>query len=417
MAPKRSQASPTASDPENEPSSSLVERLRVIGEDLGSSLRGVLDGLPGGPHRPGRLAQTLGVNRATASKVLTAASKRDPLEVLHQSPGPEPLRRLAASAHDRGVGVDATSALTAAADAFDLAIREEAGTRPALDALITSELPGARERFELASKYAVFKGLSQLKGVQADLWLGVAVLSPAADDPQRIDLTWLNGAVAMRRMRPGVTVRFAYRHLRDGVPGGGDDMAASEWPGGGVLPLDRFCENPPARLEARRVDDTIQYTLPDDVLGPKRAVDMFVVDHHPAAMSRTAADPERRRNSLFVEPAIPSAALLFDVLVHDEVFPGVDPRLFLFDTGYDGIADVNDRSRDADRVDLAERVEFLGTDLRRFTSPDLPRYGALLEHLADRFGWSAERYRGFRTRIQYPVHGWQVCQSFERPLA
>jgi hypothetical protein len=385
----------------------VEDRIRGVGERLGQTLGALLAALPGAPFRPGQLALVLGVNRAVASRVLAATSQRDALEVLHRIPGPEPLRRLVRSATRKGVPTDLAGEADAAISAFDGLIRNEAGTRAALDALISSSLPGARDRFELASKYSVYKGLSQLKGVQADHWLGVAIVLPSLDDPLKHDLTWLTGSVAIQRLRPGVTVRFSYRHRKDD-PG-------AEPPPLSVVPLDEFCVNPPARLQSRATGDMIHYTLPDDLLGPQEIVDMFVVDHHPAAINRYAKDAPRHHTSLFVEPAIPVGSLTFDTILHDEAFPGAEPQLWIYDTGYDGIANVNDAARDIDRLDVSESVEFLGHDMRRFSAAEIPRYGEMLLHLADRFGWDPVRFRGYRTRIRYPVFGWQVCLAFEPP--
>ena len=41
---------------------------------------------------------------------------------------------------------------------------------------------------------------------------------------------------------------------------------------------------------------------------------------------------------------------------------------------------------------------------------------AILSGMAERFGWDPSRFRAYRTRIQYPVYGWQICLSFEPPL-
>jgi hypothetical protein len=78
---------------------------------------------------------------------------------------------------------------------------------------------------------------------------------------------------------------------------------------------------------------------------------------------------------------------------------------------------VNDAARDIDRLDVSESIEFLGHDMRRFSAAEIPRYGEMLLHLADRFGWDPSRFRGYRTRIRYPVFGWQVCLAFEPPSA
>lgn len=391
--------------------SALLERARSVGDELRESLGALLAATPDAPSRPGELAKALGVNRATASKLLGALAKSDGLEVLHLAPGPEPLRRVSRGATGLGAPAKLTVRVESAVKDFDQLIRQDAGNRPALDAVITANLPGARERFELSSKYSVFKGLAQLKGVQAEHWLGTAIVNPAADNADKHDLTWLNGAIAMQRLRPDVTVRFSYR-ASSSVAGkaGGDVLPALS-----VLPLEDFCINTPAKLETRVAGDTIHYTLPDDLLGPNEVVDMFVVDHHPAAIVRFNDQEESRKTSLIVEPAIPVANLVFDTILHEDVFPGASPELFIYDTGYDGLADVNDRARDIDRVPVHETIEILGRDLREYQAEGLSTYGPLLAHLADRFGWDPTRFRGFRTRISYPVYGWQVCLAFERP--
>ena len=411
-------AFPTASQaPEN----ALEGRFRDVGTALGQSLSALLEALPGAPSRPSQLVDELGVNRAVASRLLKAVSKRDPLEVLHVIPGPEPLRKVARAASGLGAPVVLVESVHRAVRDFDLLIRDEAGTRPALDALISSSLPGARGKLELSSKYSVFKGMSQLRGVQGELWLGTAVVAPSATDAERHDLTWLNGAVAMQRMRPGVTVRFGYRYRSNLQSADDSEQEGDELPGPSVTSLDQFCVNAPAQLEARQAGKAIHYTLPDDLLGPKQVADMFVVDHHPSAMRRFRAeagepgDSDRRRNSLFIEPAFPVANLVFDVILHDEAFPGSEPELLIYDTGYDGIANVNDAERDIDRMDVRETVEFLGHDLSRIQTTELASYSPMLMHLAEVFDWDPSRFRGYRTRIQYPVYGWQVCLSFDPP--
>lgn len=391
----------------------LEARLRAVGGELGSTIQAILAALPGAPLRPGQLAKVLGVNRAIASKVLNAVGKRDPLEILHLVPGPEPLRKVVRAAEGQGVGGELATPALGAIGRFDQLIRNEAGNRGALDALISSSLPGARERFEMASKYSVFKGLAQLKGVQAEHWLGTAIVCPSNSDAKKHDLTWLNGAVAMQRLRPGVTVRFSYRH------GTGDQKIApnsDSLPTLGVLPMDEFCVNSPAHLESRVAGDTIQYTLPDELVGPQEIVDMFVVDHHPAGMRRRSLGPKGRRTSLFVEPAMPVANLTFDTILHRDAFPGAAPELIIYDTGYDGIADVNDAAREIDRVPLKESIEVLGQNLGDYQAPGIPTYGAMLLHLCDRFGWKPDEFRGYRTQIAYPVYGWQVCLAFEPEL-
>lgn len=401
-------------DPGNAGPERLEERLRTVGAALADALGALLEAVPGSPHRPNPLARTLGVNRAVTSRLLAAVDRGDPMEVLHLVPGPEPLRKVLAGS---GLAADDRRALAveAAVAAFAALIDEEAGTRPALEALLAPHLPGAAEKLELSSRYAIHKGMTQLKGVQAELWIGAAVIVPSTEDPERLDLTWLTGAHAMHRLRPGVDVRFSYRAQRGSAPPG----AAEPMPEPSLLSLEAFCRYPVARLETHRTDGTIHYTLRDDLLGPRGKADLFVVDHHPAAMRRYGDDEDhaagRARTGLFVEPAIPSARLVFDVLLHDDVFPGAEPELVVYDTNYNGVANVNDRSRDLDRVATTDHPELLGHGLERFGTAELSTYGPMLAHLAAHFGWDGDRLRGYRVEQAYPVYGWQVTVALQQP--
>ncbi|MHC4784899.1 MAG: hypothetical protein ACYTE6_02935, partial [Planctomycetota bacterium] len=77
---------------------SIETRIVDVGRTLGSTLNAVVEAVPGAPHGPQQLAQTLGVDKVLTSRVLKAARHRDPLAVAHLVPGPEPLRRLLRSA-------------------------------------------------------------------------------------------------------------------------------------------------------------------------------------------------------------------------------------------------------------------------------------------------------------------------------
>src|SRR5262245_56757211 len=72
----------------------IHNRIIHVGRDLARTFNGVLDCIPGAPHRPQKLARSLGVNTVLTSRLLRAAQQRDPMAVAHMIPGPEPLRRL-----------------------------------------------------------------------------------------------------------------------------------------------------------------------------------------------------------------------------------------------------------------------------------------------------------------------------------
>ncbi|UCD76042.1 MAG: hypothetical protein JSV91_03790 [Phycisphaerales bacterium] len=391
----------------------IEERIREVGADLAQTLRMVIEAVPGRPLRPNQLARELGLNRAISSRVLSATSKKDPLEVTHLIPGPEPLRSLLRAASAKDVDSDLVARAEAAVAQFELLISNEAGTRSGLDAIISSRLPDAREKLELAAKYSTFKGMSQLLGVQAETWVTSMLIHPAADDTIRLDVAPIHGALGMQRLRSGVPVDFSFGKA---PPEEEEPTGESDAPPIGSMPLDKFYTNPPAKLKVRQEGEVVIHSLAGDGLGPRSVVDMLAADHHHAAIERYSSGPRQRRGSAVV-PDIPVKVLLFDVLLHEDVFPGSEPELLVYDMGMKGRADVNDPKRDIDRMTVHESIEFLGRDLSRFHATEVPNYVQMLLHVCDRLRWHAEKFRGYRCRIQYPVHGWQVCMAFDPPPA
>ncbi|MCP3904484.1 MAG: hypothetical protein GY715_12725 [Planctomycetes bacterium] len=389
----------------------LESRIREVGTALAGSFQRVLGELPGRPDRPGHLAEVLGLNRNISGRVLTATADADPLAVAHVIPGPEPLRKLLRAAQRRGVSGALIAEAEVSIRAFETLIREIAGDRPALDAIISSLLPPARGRFELGAKHTMFRGASLLKGAYADLWLHAALVHPAAGADGHLDVAHLYGTLGLRRIRPNTVVKFTYRQF--GTPEQPartlDGKPAAE----GGTELDRFCALPPAPLDRTDVDDGAVYALAGRDVGPRSAVDKLLAEVRPRAMASKPADRPRNLKSLFVSPCVPVKWLVFDMLLHEDAYAGSEPSLMLYDTSVNGMASVNDPARDADRLDLHESVTVLGRGTTRLQVDEMPRYREMVVFAAETLGWDLERFRGYRCRIQYPMHGMQVCMVMD----
>jgi hypothetical protein len=90
-----------------------------------------------------------------------------------------------------------------------------------------------------------------------------------------------------------------------------------------------------------------------------------------------------------------------------------DPQLLIYDTALDGVANINDQSRDIDRLDMVESVQALGVGPSRWRSADVPNYAELVRDVSRRLRWDAELFRGYRCRIDYPIYGSQIAMAFE----
>ena len=359
----------------------LEQRITAIGRDLSGCLDRVLEEIPDGAAGPQALASTLGLDKVLASRVLKAARSRDPLAFVHRVPGPDPLRRLLRAARRAGASPETVRAAESAVARYERLIRQEVGDRSGLDAIISAWLPEARREFELRRKQAAFRALSQLKGAMAQTSLATVALHPA-EDGEHIDILWIFGLLGLQRLRPGVNVKFATRRLAgDGSPR--RPLTLDRLPLEDVADarLDQFCDAPPAAVGVEQVGEVVHYVLSGEGYGPRAAADLVMAEVNLAEIPRYVPVELGRKGNVFAEIGTPTKTLLFDVLVHESIYPGSEPSLLLYDTALDGVADVNDRSRDIDRLDLLlEQIQPLGRGAAALRLARIPRYVEMVRH-------------------------------------
>lgn len=394
------------------PDATLEAAISTVGAELLSSIQAVLGSLPNSGSGPGALGRLVGVDKVLASRVLKAVRSRDAISAMHGMPGPDPLRRMVRGAARRGVPAGTTNRANAAIDAFDALIRDRVGDRSLLDTIISAWVPDARREFELRRKQAAFKAISQLRGVQADSNMATVVLYPSTDG-QHIDVVWVNGLFELHRVRPGVGVKLTTRRL------GGADTARRPVSLGGTpvedlsgLLLADFCSDPLPRMAVQHMGDAVHYTLAQQGFGQASSVDVVFAEANLNELVRYVPPGSNRKSYFFAEAVTPAKVLQFDLLVHEDLYPGQTPSLRLYDTSFEGVANPNNPARDIDQLDMMESIEDMGSGLSRFRAADVPRYAELLGRVFDRMHWDPGRCRGYRCRIDYPVYGSQVTMVF-----
>jgi len=384
-------------------------RLARVGERLASAMGAAIEAMPR-TRGPAELSRQLGVDKVLASRLLRAISQRDPLAVLYAAPGPEPLLRVLRALEKRGATGELISSAERAVADFDRVMHEEAGDRSGLEAMLAAWLPEARTEFELRRKQTAFRAISELRGVAVDTDLATVLLHPNADG-RHIDVVWLFGKLGLRRLRVGSSVKFATRRLTNGEPPRKpqtlDGVSVEGFDG---LRLNEFCSAPPPPLDVHPAGEVVHYTLGDIGIGPRCTVDLVFAEVNLAELPLQTADSRRKRH-VFAEVTTPTRVLVFDVLVSAGLFDG-EPALHIYDTAFDGVANVNDAARDIDRVATCESIQPLGQGIEKFRAAEVPRYAELLRRVCQGLGWDGGAFRGYRCRIEYPLYGWQVVMAF-----
>ncbi|MFT3684462.1 MAG: hypothetical protein QM783_05955 [Phycisphaerales bacterium] len=330
-------------------------------------------------------------------------------------PGPEALRKLVQTAAARDVPEKVVDALQNAVGAFEVLVREHGGSRGALGAIISGWVPEARERFEIESKQAAFRAMANLRGSAAATMVNVAFLHPSAT-PGRVDGLGIVGYAGLRRTRPGTPLHLSTQRTGPGAENERPLTVLGEPTDGlGVdMLLREFCSTPTPEIMIRPAGSVAHYLLAGDRVGLTGAIDIFLGEFTPRVFGMAASSPGRRV-SVTADIEICAEELVFDALIHRDVWPGAEPDLAIYDTSMLGRVNVNDRERDIDKMDLLETVVHLGSGVRSCRVAGVPRYVEMLRSVCTQRGWDAEAFRCYRCRVEYPVYGTQAMLSWQPP--
>lgn len=381
--------------------------------DLVHALERLIAQVGQGPVRPQELARRLNLNKSLASRLCRVVRSADPVAAAHLMPGPEALRMvLEAARRSMPSGDPTVPVLDRAIGAFEELIRRDLGDRAALDALLSETIPEARERFEMTNKQAAFRAMANLKAVRAELQLTTVFVHPGLD-PGALDCVTLAGLLGLRRLRPGALVQVYSEHL--------DPLADRDLretldgrmvEGVQELLLREHCTQPPPRLETRRDGRRVIYCVGGNGVGLHSAVDLVFAERQRGWLRRYRIPGGHPTAGAAATIDQPTATLLFDMFVHRDAWPGVEPQLFIYDTVIRGTAHPEDITRTVDRLDLLESIRPLGWGLSKARAADVPRYLDMLEHVCRSMSWEPDALRGYRCRIRYPIYGTQICMSF-----
>jgi hypothetical protein len=234
---------------------------------------------------------------------------------------------------------------------------------------------------------------------------------------KRCDIVIIEGMVNLLRLRPSVRIPIAVHLPNPGAPrplayelqGVVQHAAAEQCP-----LLERFCSSPLPPLDAVKTGDKTTYLASGNQIGANSAIDVFAasVVRGGRPLYRRPSDPPTRPHwSAGVN--LPAKTLLMNLLLHEDVWTNGDPQLYVFDTHVRGMASPDDPTRELDRLDVTETIQFLGKGAARFRASEVGRHVEMVQYVCDQLGWDSDRLRGYRIRVQYPLTVAQYCIAFD----
>ena len=387
---------------------SFPARLEAAGHELRAALLPLVEHVTDGILRPSRLVKPLGLDKTLASRVIQALNNEDPLELLHRIPAPPGLRILSDAARRHRAPSKLCNAADRAIETYQAMIDSTPGGRAGIDGWIASHSPAARERNEHNAKQAVFRGMSYVLGCHCETMATSLVIHPAEDG--HVDCFEVHQRVGLRRLRPSAPVALFSVVLNREY----DDSSDTPWletldgeiveedPERFLLP--EFSSDPMPGIEVVRRGQHAIFALAENDLSLEQPINLssgYIVRHTFHQESQMGQRDESRSYLL----NYPCKTLIREVYLHEDLWGGVNPEI---DQKLP-----NPSGSETERfegflgrintIDMNLPIEQLGKGLSRCELRELPRHATLLRDSFERVGWDPDRFRGYRTRVTYPL--------------
>lgn len=359
----------------------------------------------------------LHIGQSAVSRLLSAVRAGDPLTTLVAIPGKVVLGQVLQGASRSGVDAASLARATEAVRAFETFVDLEFGDRAALDVVLSEWVLESQAAFDLRHRAIAFKSAAALRGVQAELVLSVGIVYPSETSTDRHDGLGIDALLGCRRLKPSGLVRLNFSSMAKDpsryVP---LSLSGREISDMDDLLVPAFSTVRASQINAVRQGQLIQTTVSDLPLGRTQGRGHDMVHAHVYQNMHRARRGEGRPSSGMAAHAEPPAeCCVIDALLHDDVWPGIQPEVRIFDTVIRGLAHPDDPTRFGDRLDTVETVQLMGRGPDAFRLPEFHAYPDLIRHVCQARGWDAGKLRGYRVKVRYPTYGSQIGLAFQLP--
>lgn len=401
----------------------LEDRLMVLAASLKETLLAVAREVTGPVLRPSRLSSKLSLDKSLASRLVRGLRSDAAFEVIHHLPSPTGLTMFLKAAASNGVNQELCERAARSVEAFQNLLQDVPGGRSALDALASDSAVEVRERAERTAKQGVFKSMSYLLGFHCETVTSALILQPS-EDGQKVDAIDVSRRAGLRRLRASTPVAVFSLDLGSASPeGAAPHLESLEDRKARIEPrqflVSRFCDPDPPSVEILQDGSHTIFALTDanaSVHSPVTITTALMVRNALIRYRTSERADEGRRYLLHY----PCKLLVRDLFIREDLYVGAEPRIVLEFPNplFTSTTREGSLPQRLNTLDMSAPIEHLGTGLAKAEVRGVREHGRLLADVFDRSGWDPHRFRGYRTRIVYPVPmismGWLIPLSWEQ---
>lgn len=370
-------------------------------------------------RKASHLQQALEIPMTLAWQVFRLATVRDPMDEAETVPGSRSVQRLVKSARAKGVRDEPLDALLNSVQRFEALIKEVAGDRKTFNSIVAGLNKDEDADSMLGVRRAAFRANSEIRGVSVRTRTASYLIHPSSEDSA--DVLSVVGVVDLCRLRGESSFVFTSTSLVGGdrkERNFGHTLEPRNLSSQGGTVLTEFCSASMRSIRSYISDDNRLVTeLSPQDLGKRHAVSAFVAEIYRDGDQRYGTDTDPTF-SVKMQITMPTTTGVIDLIVADGVFGPVlpsprgiiamHPRFIPFTADKIGVNP---------EIEILERpdVFYLGQSSKALSTPDIPRYPEVFEHVCGRVGWNPGVFHIFRCRVEYPVMGSSLIVEFDKP--
>lgn len=377
-------------------------QARDIAQRVRRTLADLLAGVGADPTKPQAVARQLGLDKNLAWKASRIVTDEDPLASIPRVPGRSGQRILLDAFAQAGASKPAIDAAREAMADVERMVETHAGNRETFEMMLAALSPRGQAERDEATRRLSFQGNSATWGVQARVHQSTHFLAPSGN-PDELQVAIISGLVDLRRLRANApwTVAWVRSWTDQGALLKTNREPLDPRSNGGGPPLLRdFCSEPLPTLRERKGQNGVtRYEIMDGEVGNTGVVTCVNGWFMQGGTPRWR-QPDDHIGEHNVALNTPVEMVIHDLYVHRSLDFAMNPEMALYSQLPGGPVYPFD-GPDLGRLPIADTVMDLGSppDL---TTPELPKYPAMVELALSRLGFPAREFRGFRVKLRYP---------------
>ncbi|MGJ8635226.1 MAG: hypothetical protein ACSHX5_00070 [Phycisphaerales bacterium] len=359
------------------------------------------------PTRPQDVARRFKLNKNLTWKIAKIVGSESAFDAVEQVPGTGGMKIVLESMRQADASEEAIARVKGAMDRYEQMIQIHVGDRVSLELMLDGM--GSDKSKLLKSRKLVYQGNTGLWGLQANARITAQFIAPSTLDPMKLDIAQVTGLQRVRRLRQ-IDRWDLFRFVR--LHGEGQeqtrlpiDLAEQGCPG----LMSEFSEGVLPEIRIEESERSINIELGPGPVGKTGEFSSYFGYMYPGCESRYASADDDEA-FLFSSISMPAQVLLFDLYVHKDLYPLIEPRVNVFGNPWSSERVFDEKAR----IEVLESFQDLGRGANISTA--LARnYPRVIETTLNAGGWQASDFHCLRLLVDYPPMGSAIGVTFKLP--